>query len=126
MPSLYLKQHLPSTRHQCSVQLCRCPKQGLLKVLLESLQQQTDKTINGFQHEPSSLNGIKKGMIKAELNEKVHAAPTNGHVGLSNGYSRPDNGRVELTNGHADHESGPKPPHLSHQVCPDNHDRDFS
>ena len=109
-------------RHQCRLWLCRCPKHELLRVLLESLQQQTDKLTNGFQHEASSLGGSKKGIKKAESNRSVHAAPSNGHLRLSNGHSGPGNGNAELTNGH---KSGTKPPHISHQVCSDGHDRDF-
>ena len=95
-------------------------------MLLESLQDQTDKLTNGFQHETSSPSVTKKGMKKTESNGSVHAAPTNGHVGLSNGHSGPANGNAELTNGHADHENGTKAPQLSHQVCSASHDMDFS
>ena len=117
MQSSSLTQAFLTSRHQCRLWLCRCPKHELLRVLLESLQHQSDKLTNSFQHKTSNLGGTKKGIQKTESNGSVHAAPTNGYVRLSNGHSGPGKGNAELTNGHADHENGAKPTHLSHQVC---------
>ena len=90
----------------------RSPKHDLLSLLLESLRQQTGKTMKGAQDVASKRNQANVGerVQQTEMNGNGHPVPANGHLELSNGLS---NGQSGHKNGHG---HGSTPQKISAQV----------